>query len=91
MQINCSNCGHAEEVNVHLFVRIIGGALPLGGYYAWVKYLFAGTGFAKPIVVAIITGGVALLAFQNKITTWICNMRYKCKKCGKHHWVSINK
>lgn len=86
MKIKCTSCGRREEVNIHLFIRIIGGAMPLGGYWAWVKYLFAGTGFAMPIVIAIITGGVALLAFQNEITTWICNQKYKCLSCGKHDW-----
>lgn len=88
MQIKCTNCGHTEQVNVQLFVRIIGGALPLGGFGAWVAYLFAGTGFAMPIVIAIITGGVGLLMFQNEITNWICNKRYKCSGCGKHNWTS---
>lgn len=35
-----------ETVNTKLFIKIIGGAMPLGGYWAWVTYFFAGTGFA---------------------------------------------
>ena len=60
--------------------------MPFGGYWAWVTYFFAGTGFAMPIVIAIMTGGVALLAFQNEITEWICNKNYKCSNCGHKHW-----
>lgn len=86
MHIKCRNCGHTEKVNIGLFVKIIGGAMPLGGYWAWVTYLFAGTGFAMPIVIAIITGGVLTLAFQREITNWICNKRYKCENCGQHRW-----
>ncbi|MCG7412493.1 hypothetical protein [Moraxella nonliquefaciens] len=86
MKIKCTSCGYREEVNTRLFIRIIGGVMPFGGYWAWVTYFFAGTGFAMPIVIAIMTGGVALLVFQNEITTWICNQQYKCEHCGKHDW-----
>jgi hypothetical protein len=71
MKIECNDCKSTEEVNLKLFVRIIGGALPLGGYWAWVTYLFAGTGFAMPIVIAIITGGIGILMFQDEICEWI--------------------
>ena len=86
MKIKCTSCGYREEVNKRLFIRIIGGVMPFGGYWAWVTYFFAGTGFAMPIVIAIMTGGVALLVFQNEITTWFCNQQYKCEHCGKHDW-----
>lgn len=86
MKIRCTSCGYREEVNTRLFIRIIGGVMPFGGYWAWVTYFFAGTGFAMPIVIAIMAGGVALLVFQNEITTCICNQQYKCEHCGKHDW-----
>ncbi|MFT6754315.1 MAG: hypothetical protein ACJA2O_004519 [Candidatus Azotimanducaceae bacterium] len=43
MKINCRNCGHSEKSSVELIVKIVGGALPLGGFGAWVTYLLAGT------------------------------------------------
>lgn len=56
MEIKCKSCDHKEETSLRLFVRIIGGALPAGGYWAWVTYFFAGTGFAMPICIAMIAG-----------------------------------
>lgn len=44
MDINCKACGHKEKTNMGLIVKIIGGAMPIGGYWAWTVYLFAGTG-----------------------------------------------
>lgn len=85
MIIKCKKCGNTEKVNKDLYVKIIGGALPAGGYYAWVTYLFAGTGFAMPIVVAMITGGVGILAFQDKIVAWI-SKNYECPKCKSKSW-----
>ncbi|WP_240446187.1 hypothetical protein [Helicobacter pylori] len=49
------------------FVRVIGAVLPARGAVAWTTYLFVGTGFALPICAAIITGGVAILTFQDEI------------------------
>lgn len=86
MKIRCSNCGHAEKTTVELFVKIIGGAMPIGGYWAWVAYLFAGTGFAMAIVVAIIAGGVGMLVFKDEIVQWIVNRGYKCPQCGAVKW-----
>ncbi len=86
MHIKCTNCGHKEKVNIDLFVKIIGGSMPFGAFGAWVAYLFAGTGFAMPIVIAIITGGVLTLAFQREITNWICDKHHTCKNCGQRHW-----
>ena len=40
MEIKCKSCGHKEETSLRLFIRIIGGALPAGGYWAWVTYFF---------------------------------------------------
>jgi len=65
MKIRCKNCGYFEETNVELIVKIIGGTLPIGGFYAWVTYLLAGTGLALTIVIALITGGTAILVFKD--------------------------
>ncbi len=86
MRIKCRNCGHSEETTLGFFFKIIGGAMPPFGFWAWVTYLFAGTGFALPIVVAIITGGTAILVFKDEIITWIINKKYKCPKCGHEEW-----
>ncbi len=87
MKIKCGKCGHSEKTTVELFVKIIGGVLPIGGgFWAWVAYIFAGTGFALPIVIAIITGGVAVFWFKDEIVQWIVNRGYKCPKCGAVKW-----
>jgi len=86
MKIHCGTCGHSENATVELFVKILGGAMPIGGFWAWVTYLFAGTGFAIEIVIAIITGGVAILVFKDQIVEWIVNRGYRCPNCGDTKW-----
>ena len=86
MKIHCGNCGHSYKATVELIVKIIGGAMPIGGFWAWVSYLLAGTGLALPIVIALITGGVAILVFKDEIVQWIVNRGYKCCKCGGVDW-----
>lgn len=86
MQIRCTRCGHREETNLGFFVNLIGGIMPIGGYWAWVAYLFAGTGFAMPIVIAIIAGGTAMLVFRDEIVTWVMNVGYECPRCGHSSW-----
>jgi hypothetical protein len=86
MKIKCLACDHSEEVDLDLFVKIIGVAMPAGGFWAWTTYFFAGTGFALPIVIAIMTGGVAILAFKDEIVEWIVNQGYQCSKCGGQKW-----
>lgn len=83
--IECKNCGYTEEANKTFFLKIIGGGFVGGGYWAWVAYLFAGTGFAFAICVAIMAGGVALLAFSDEITKWISE-QYDCPTCHKREW-----
>ncbi|WP_154479261.1 hypothetical protein [Helicobacter pylori] len=85
--LKCKSCGHKEETSLKFFVRVIGAALPAGGVAAWTTYLLAGTGFALPICVAIIIGGVATLAFQDEIIEWLADKGYKCEKCGKSSFV----
>lgn len=88
MEIKCRNCNHLEKVNIEFFVKIIGGALPIGGFWAWTTYLLAGTGFALPIVTAMIVGGTSMLVFKDKIVKWILEKKYKCSKCGSIDWVA---
>lgn len=83
--IECMDCGYKEEANKELFFRLLGGGFVGGGSWAWVSYLFAGTGFAFAICAAIVAGGVALLAFSGEITAWIAK-KYDCPKCGKRNW-----
>ncbi|GAA9840945.1 hypothetical protein VN0666_04780 [Helicobacter pylori] len=84
--LKCKSCGHKEKTSLKFFVRVIGAALPAGEVATWTTYLLAGTGFALPICVAIITGGVAILAFQDEIIEW-ADKGYKCEKCGKSSFV----
>lgn len=86
MKIRCKRCGHSERAAAELFVKIIGGAMPIGGFWAWVAYIFAGTGFAIEIVIAIIVGGVSVLLFKDEIVQWIVNRGYKCVGCGAVQW-----
>lgn len=86
MKIRCTNCGHTETTDKDFFVKLIGGAMPVGGFWAWTAYLFAGTGFAMAIVIAIIGGGVAMLVFKDEIVEWIINNDYKCLRCGHVDW-----
>ncbi|GAA7131404.1 hypothetical protein Kyoto67A_04790 [Helicobacter pylori] len=65
--LKCKSCRHKEETSLKFFVRVIGAVLPARGAVAWTTYLFVGTGFALPLCIAIITGGVAILAFQDEI------------------------
>lgn len=89
MHIQCKKCNHCEKTDTSFFVKLIGGSLPVGGYWAWVTYFFAGTGFALPICIAIITGGVAMLVFADEIVAWI-SKRYDCPKCNGNQWVAID-
>ena len=86
MKIKCTNCGYVEETNKDFFVKLIGGAMPVGGVWAWTTYLFAGTGFAMAIVIAIIGGGLAMLIFKDEIVGWVINKDYKCPECGQVEW-----
>lgn len=90
MKIKCLDCGHSEEVTLDLFVKIIGGATAGFGFWAWVTYLFAGTGFAMAICIAIIAGGAAMLAYKNEIIDWLVNKGFACKVCGGQKWAALS-
>ena len=85
MYIKCKKCGHTEETTADFFVKLIGGAAPIGGFWAWVTYFFAGTGFALWICGAMVVGGVALLAFKDEIVEFVSE-KYNCPKCGNNDW-----
>ena len=85
MKIRCKKCSHSEETNIDFFVKVIGGTAPVGGFWAWVTYFFAGTGFAAAICTAMVVGGVGLLVFKNEVVEFISN-KYACPKCGAHAW-----
>jgi len=42
VKIKCSKCGHSEKTTVELFVKIIGGAMPIGGFLGLGDILIGG-------------------------------------------------
>ncbi|EGQ8035514.1 hypothetical protein AB3A93_003825 [Vibrio parahaemolyticus] len=88
MKIKCTCCGHEEETTLDFWVKIIGGVMPLGGFWAWTTYLLAGTGLALPLVVAIIAGGTATLIYKDEIAEKLSQI-YECPDCGKKNWQGI--
>ena len=86
MVIKCSKCGYSEKTNKDWWVKVIGGAAPIGGFYAWVTYLLAGTGMALPLAVAIILGGTGMLVFKDQIIKWILRRKYSCPECNAVAW-----
>ena len=53
MKIRCRDCGHSETMNKELILTLLGGAAAGFGFWAWVSFLFAGTGFAMPLCIAM--------------------------------------
>lgn len=90
MYIKCEHCGHKEPLNKELFVKILGGITAGFGFWAWISFLFAGTGFALPICIAIFTGGLATAAFSNEIAAWL-SKRYDCPICNRKSWTIVEK
>lgn len=88
MVIKCNKCGHKEQTSTQFFVKLIGGALPVGGFWAWVAYFFAGTGLALPICIAMVSGGVAILVFKDEIVKFIISSGYVCSECNSSEWVA---
>lgn len=85
MKLKCNKCGHKETINKRFFLKAIGGGMAGFGYWAWVAYIFAGTGLALPICIAIVLGGVGVAAFSNEIAEWV-SKKYPCPKCGSKEW-----
>ena len=87
MILHCKKCGYEEVVNKELFMKVLGGAVSGFGFWAWVSFLFAGTGFALAICVAIVLGGVGIAAYSTEIAEWFCK-KYDCPNpnCGARDW-----
>lgn len=86
--IRCNNCGYHEEVNKKLFTKILGGAVAGFGFWAWVSFFFAGCGFALPLCIAIVTGGVAIAAYAKEIGDWL-SKKYECPGCKHKDWTVL--
>jgi hypothetical protein len=90
LRIRCLDCEFSEEVNLDFFVKVLGGATAGFGFWAWTSFLFAGTGFAMAICIAIIAGGAAMLTYKDEIIDWIANEGYECDSCGKKNWTAVS-
>ena len=90
MKIRCRSCSHSETLNKELIVTLLGGAVAGFGFWAWVSFLFAGTGFAMPICIALVVGGPALvIKYGDEIVEWLAKHGYTCKKCGANDWMAL--
>jgi len=89
MKIKCKSCGNVKEVNKELIGSILGGTLSSFGVWAWTSYLFAGTGMAFGICVALVAGGPALYAYRTEIIKLLMDKGYKCDKCEAKDWDPI--
>lgn len=89
MQIRCESCGHTQEVNKELILKIIGGSVSGFGIWAWTSFFFAGTGFAMPICIAIVIGGTGIAAYSKEVIEWLIKKGYSCPKCNNKKWVAI--
>ena len=89
MKLKCNNCGHKETYNKRFFLKGIGWGLMGFGYWAWEAYLFAETGFALPICIVIMAGGVGLAAISDKIAEWV-SKKFPCPKCGSQRWTMVD-
>jgi hypothetical protein len=85
MYMKCKICSHRETLDKRFFLKIVGGAVAGFGFWAWVSFLFAGTGLALPICIAIVAGGVGIAAYSNEIAEWV-SARYDCPHCGARNW-----
>lgn len=88
LYIQCQNCGHKEKIDKGFFLKVLGGAVGSFGVFGWVTFLFAGTGLAMPICIAIVSGGAALLAFGEEIAEWV-STKYDCPSCGSRNWTTV--
>ncbi len=89
IHIQCKSCGYHQKVDRKLFANVLGAATAGFGYFAWVSFLFAGTGFAMPICIAIMAGGAAMLKYSDEIAAWMCKY-YPCPECGGKSWDTVS-
>ena len=59
------------EVSVSFFFKVLGGALSGFGFYAWVSFLFAGTGFAMGICLGIVLLGAGIAAYAKELEAFV--------------------
>ena len=83
--IRCNHCGYTTKVTKELLAKILGAATIGFGFKAWVGFLFAGTGFAMVLCIAIFIGGVALISYAKEIVEWL-NKQYPCPQCQSKLW-----
>lgn len=83
--IQCKKCSYKEVLNKGFFLKVIGGSVTGFGFWAWVSFLFAGTGFALPICIAIVSGGTLLCAYSSEIVEWL-SKKYSCPSCRSRNW-----
>jgi DNA-directed RNA polymerase subunit RPC12/RpoP len=82
MEIKCMKCGHREPINRAFFAKIVGrGALAVG-------ILALATGFAVPVCIAILAGGLGLEMFSDTILLWV-SKNYSCPECGSRKWEKV--
>lgn len=86
--VRCNNCGYYEEVNKKLFVKILGGAATGFGFWAWTSFFFAGCGFALPLCIAIMAGGVAIATHAKEVGDWL-SKKYSCPNCSCKNWAVL--
>lgn len=83
--IVCKKCGYKDELNKYFIFKLIGGGASIFGFWAWVRFFFAGTGLALPICIALVVGGVAIAAFSDEIANWISS-KHDCPYCKSQDW-----
>ena len=99
MEIKCRNCGQTSPVNLKTIQRVMGGGLIFTGAYGWITYAFAGLlgfhGGALLIAASLIGIGAftlhkkdasIVLSVAKRISEFLNDKGYKCKKCGKSDW-----
>lgn len=84
--IKCKNCGHEEQITSGVIRKMVmgGGAMLKGGMSAWTGYLFAGSGIAYPLCVAIGVGGVCLALIPGLRN--LLAIAKPCPECGFKDW-----
>ncbi len=88
--IKCKVCDFEKKAKSKVLVKIVGIALIAFGFWAWISYLFAGSGAALIICAAIIGAGVILLTFTDPIHKWY-SKKDECPHCGMKEWNFIEK
>ncbi|UNM97203.1 hypothetical protein MMG00_04960 [Ignatzschineria rhizosphaerae] len=83
--IKCKICDFEKKAKNKLLIKMIGIALIAFGFWAWISYLFAGSGAAFIICVSIMGLGTIFLCFTDQIHRYN-STKENCPKCGKKEW-----